>query len=37
MVVVPVPRLRTRLIASTDDLDPTGLEAVWVDLVAIEE
>jgi hypothetical protein len=37
MVVVPAPSLRTRLIVSTDEVDPTGLETVWVDLVAVEE
>jgi len=36
MVVIPAPSLRTRLIVSTDDIDPTGLERVWVDLVAVD-
>jgi hypothetical protein len=37
MVVFPAPSLRTRLIVSADEVDPTGLETVWVDLVAVEE
>lgn len=37
MVVVPSPSLRTRVIVSTDDADPTGLERVWVDLVAVDD
>lgn len=37
MVVIPAPSLRTRLIVSTDDVDATGLETVWVDLVAVED
>ena len=37
MVVVPAPSLRTRLIVSTDEVDPTGLETIWVDLVAVED
>jgi hypothetical protein len=37
MVALPAPSLRTRLIVSTDEVDPTGLETVWVDLVAVEE
>ena len=36
MVVIPAPSLRTRLIISSDDVDPTGLERVWVDLVAVD-
>jgi len=36
MVVVPAPSARTRLIVSADEIDPTGLETVWVDLVAVE-
>lgn len=36
MVVIPTPSLRTRLIVSTDDVDPTGMERVWVDLVAVD-
>jgi hypothetical protein len=37
MVVLPAPSRRTRLIVSTDEVDPTGLETVWIDLVAVEE
>ena len=37
MVTIPAPSLRTRLIVSTDDIDPTGLERVWVDLVAVDD
>lgn len=37
MVVIPAPGLRTRLIISTDHVDPTGLERVWVDLVAVAD
>lgn len=37
MLVVPAPSLRTRLVVSTDVIDPTGLETVWVDLVAVED
>ena len=36
MLVVPAPSDRTRLIVSTDELGPNGLEKVWVDLVPIE-
>ncbi len=36
MVVIPAPSVRTRLIVSADNADPTGLETVWVDLVAVE-
>lgn len=36
MVVVPAPSARTRLIVSADEIDPTGLATVWVDLVAVE-
>jgi len=36
MVVIPAPSLRTRLIVSTDEVDLTGLERVWVDLVAVD-
>lgn len=34
MLVIPAPSVRTRLIVSADDVDLTGLETVWVDLVA---
>lgn len=37
MLVIPAPSARTRLIVSTDEVDPTGLETVWVDLVAVED
>ena len=37
MVVIPAPSVRTRLIVSADEVDPTGLETVWVDLVAVED
>lgn len=37
MLVMPAPSLRTRLIVSTDEVDPTGLETVWVDLVVVED
>ena len=37
MVVIAAPSLRTRLIVSTDEVAPTGLETVWVDLVAVED
>lgn len=37
MLVFPAPSVRTRLIVSTDEIDPTGLETVWVDLVAVED
>ncbi|GAB2771718.1 hypothetical protein GCM10027039_36290 [Terrabacter koreensis] len=37
MLVIPAPGLRTRLIVSTDDVDPTGLETAWIDLVAVED
>ena len=36
MVVIPAPSVRTRLIVSVDNAEPTGLEEVWVDLVAVE-
>lgn len=36
MVVIPAPSVRTRLIVSADEVDPTGLERVWVDLVAVD-
>lgn len=28
------PPLRTQFLVSTDDVDPTGLDDVWVDLIA---
>ncbi|WP_133241239.1 hypothetical protein [Nocardioides gansuensis] len=36
MLVIPAPSGRTRLIVSTDEADPAGLETVWVDLVAVD-
>lgn len=36
MLVIPAPGVRTRVTVSTDAVDPTGLETVWVDLVAVE-
>lgn len=37
MVVVPAPGARTRLIVSSDEASPAGLETVWVDLIPAEE
>ena len=37
MLVIPVPSVRTRLIVSAEKADPTGLETVWVDLVAVDD
>ena len=37
MLVIPAPSVRTRLIVSAETVDPTGLETVWVDLVAVED
>jgi hypothetical protein len=37
MVIIPAPSARTRLIVSGDEVDPTRLETVWVDLVAVQE
>ncbi len=37
MLVIPAPSVRTRLIVSAEKTDPTGLETVWVDLVALED
>lgn len=36
MVVMPAPSLQTRVVVSTDDVDLTGLNQVWVDLIAVE-
>ena len=36
MLVLPAPGMKTRLVVTTDEVDPTGLERVWVDLVAVE-
>jgi hypothetical protein len=37
MLVIPAPSGRTRLIVSAEKADSTGLETVWVDLVAVED
>ena len=37
MLVIPAPSVRTRLIVSAESADPSGLETVWVDLVAVED
>ncbi|SOC57168.1 hypothetical protein [Ornithinimicrobium cerasi] len=37
MLVIPAPSVRTRLIVTTDEIDLTGLEKVWADLVAVED
>jgi hypothetical protein len=37
MVFIPAPSARTRLIVSANEVDPTGLETVWVDLVSVED
>jgi hypothetical protein len=36
MVVIPAASVRTRVAVSTDEVDPTGLERVWADLVAVD-
>lgn len=36
MLVIPAPSSQTRVVVSTDEVDLTGLERVWVDLVAAE-
>ena len=36
MVVLPAPGLRTRFVVSTDVVDLTGLDQVWVDLIAAD-
>lgn len=36
MLVLPAPGVRTRLVVTTDEVDPTGLERVWVDLLAVD-
>lgn len=35
-VVLPSPGARTRVIVSCDEVDPTGLDTVWIDLVAAQ-
>ena len=37
MMLIPTPSTRTRMIVSADQTDPTGLETIWVDLVAVED
>jgi hypothetical protein len=37
MLVIPAPSTRTRVIVSTDEVQPTGLESVWVDLVPVDD
>lgn len=36
MIGIPAPSLQTRVVVSTDDVDLTGLDQVWVDLIAVE-
>lgn len=36
MLIIPVPSGHTRLIVSVNEVDTTGMETVWVDLVAVE-
>ncbi|MGH3327929.1 MAG: hypothetical protein ACRDPT_09100 [Streptomycetales bacterium] len=35
-VIIPAPSARTRVIVSSDEVDITGLDHVWVDLVAAD-
>lgn len=37
MLVIPAPSTRTRLIVSAENVDPTGLQTGWVDLVAAQD
>lgn len=37
MLAMPAPSVRTRLIVSAEEVGPTGLETVWVDLVAVQD
>ena len=37
MIVIPAPSTRTRLILSAEKIEPSGLETVWVDLVAVQD
>ena len=37
MLLIPAPSVRTRLIVSTEKVEPTGLETLWVDLVAVQD
>lgn len=36
-LLLPAPSTRTRVIASTDDVDPAGLKQVWIDLVTVDD
>lgn len=37
MLVIPAPSVRTRLVVYVEMFEPTGLETVWVDLVAVQD
>ena len=37
MVIIPAPGAQTRVIVSATDAGSTGLEQVWVDLIAVED
>lgn len=37
MLAMPAPSVRTRLIVSAEKLEATGLDTLWVDLVAVED
>ena len=37
MLAMPAPSSRTRLIVSSEEVEPAALEAVWVDLVAVQD
>ena len=37
MLVIPAPSVRTRLVVSVEEALPSGMETVWVDLVAVED
>lgn len=37
MMAIPAPSTRTRLIVSAENVEPSGLENVWVDLVAVQD
>ena len=37
MIVIPAPSARTRLIVSAEKVESSGLETVWVDLVAVQD
>lgn len=36
-VHLPTPGLRTRVVVSADEVDPTGLEHVWIDLLGADD